>query len=26
VEAWWLTRASPDGLEGAVDDNPYGVQ
>jgi hypothetical protein len=26
VEAWWLTGASPDGLEGAVDNDPYGVQ
>jgi hypothetical protein len=26
VEAWWLTGAPPDGLEGAVDDNPYGMQ
>jgi hypothetical protein len=26
VEAWWLTGASPGGLEGAVDGDPYGVQ
>jgi hypothetical protein len=26
VEVWWLTGASPGGLEGAVDGDPYGVQ
>jgi hypothetical protein len=26
VEAWWLTGASPGGLEGAVDDDPYEVE